>query len=63
MKRFLVTGSSSGIGAALRDRLLADGHEVIGCSRRAGEFAHERYVGLNADLTDLKAQSELFWNL
>lgn len=30
MARYLVTGSASGIGAAVRRRLLGDGHEVVG---------------------------------
>lgn len=31
--RYAVTGSASGIGAAIRERLLADGHQVIGIDR------------------------------
>jgi NAD(P)-dependent dehydrogenase (short-subunit alcohol dehydrogenase family) len=31
--QYAVTGSASGIGAAIRDRLMADGHRVIGVDR------------------------------
>lgn len=34
--RIVITGASSGIGAALLRTLIADKHEVIGCARRGG---------------------------
>lgn len=37
MKTFAVIGDSRGIGAALREQLLASGHEVIGVSRTGGQ--------------------------
>jgi NAD(P)-dependent dehydrogenase (short-subunit alcohol dehydrogenase family) len=37
MKVVLVTGGSSGLGAAVVDRLTADGHRVYGTSRRPAE--------------------------
>ena len=35
---YVVTGSASGIGAAIRDRLVADGHRVIGVDRVDAEI-------------------------
>ena len=34
MSHYLITGSSSGIGAALATQLTANGHEVSGVARR-----------------------------
>ncbi len=47
----LLTGASSGIGAAIRDRLLAEGHRVIGVARRAEPRAESAYVALPLDLS------------
>jgi benzil reductase ((S)-benzoin forming) len=48
----LVTGVSSGIGHALAERLLADGHTVIGISRRRPEalVKNERFRFRSVDL-------------
>ncbi|WP_426412550.1 SDR family NAD(P)-dependent oxidoreductase [Bradyrhizobium ganzhouense] len=51
----LVTGASSGIGAAIVDRLLRDGWRVTGISRRAGTFDHPAYAHLSLDLADVDA--------
>lgn len=48
----VVTGASSGIGAAVVARLLADGWRVIGISRRAAEFDHDSFTWLQVDLDD-----------
>lgn len=50
----LITGSSSGIGRALRDRLLAAGHAVVGIARRQQE-AGERFYPIALDLSDLES--------
>ena len=50
-----VTGSSSGIGAAVAARLLADGWQVQGLDRAAPTIAHQRFVPHAVDLTDADA--------
>lgn len=49
----LVTGASSGIGAAIVERLLRDGRRVTGISRRPGTFDHPAFDHLSLDLNDV----------
>ena len=53
--RVLVTGASSGIGRAVCERLLADGHRVIGIARDFSKFpcADLRFEAHSIDLADL----------
>ncbi len=52
----LLTGGTSGIGAELRDRLLAQGHRVIVLARGAGRLApHPGLVAVPCDLGDPEA--------
>jgi benzil reductase ((S)-benzoin forming) len=50
----VVTGTSSGIGAAITEALLDDGWSVIGLSRRPSRFDSEGYHHVQADLGDLE---------
>jgi len=49
----LVTGASSGIGAAIVERLLRDGWRVTGVSRRPGPFEHPAFDHRSVDLSDV----------
>ncbi len=54
----VVTGGSAGIGKAICERLLADGHEVVTLARRPCDIAHPRLHGIQVDLTDRRATAE-----
>ncbi|SRR6266702_36159 len=50
----LVTGASSGIGAAIVERLLRDGWRVTEISRRPGPFDHPAFDHLSLDLSEVE---------
>lgn len=52
MKKFYITGTSSGIGRALAEAALAEGHIVTGFARR-NRIEHPNYRHINTDLSDL----------
>ena len=51
----VVTGTSSGIGAAVAEKLLEAGWRVAGVSRRPAGIVHPRYQNCCLDLADLAA--------
>jgi NAD(P)-dependent dehydrogenase (short-subunit alcohol dehydrogenase family) len=51
----VVTGASSGIGAAVVERLLREGWRVTGISRSAPPLAHPAFAPLALDLSELDA--------
>ena len=58
----LVTGTSSGIGAALARALLDDGWTVIGMSRRQASIGSHHYRHIAVDIGYLEALTELAEN-
>jgi len=53
-KTAVVTGASSGIGAATAHRLVDDGWHVIGFSRRKPRFDHDQFAWTPVDLGDFE---------
>ncbi len=48
----LVTGSRTGIGRYVAERLVAAGYRVVGCSRQPADWALEGYSHFAADVAD-----------
>ncbi|AOR57316.1 SDR family NAD(P)-dependent oxidoreductase [Pectobacterium parmentieri] len=51
-KHALITGSSSGIGAAITQKLLAEGWRVTGLSRKPGDYSHPHFTHRAVDIMD-----------
>ncbi len=62
MKQFFITGTSSGIGKALAEKALEEGHSVLGISRRKN-IEHKNYRHLNYDLGDYQNYKLVNFNI
>ncbi len=47
----LVTGSATGVGRHIAERLIEQGYAVVGCSRREAGWDHADYTHVAADIT------------
>lgn len=56
----VVTGARKGIGRALAEHYLRQGHLVIGCSRQAADWAAEGYLHRLVDVADEAGVRALF---
>ncbi len=61
MIQFFISGTSSGIGKALAEKALAEGHKVTGISRRH-VIDHENYHHLSYDLANMDSYLKMNFN-
>ncbi|MEM9103726.1 MAG: SDR family oxidoreductase [Pseudomonadota bacterium] len=59
----LISGTRKGIGKALAQHYLKQGHRVIGCSRRAADWSHPNYCHYEGDIADESFVKTLLFEL
>ena len=57
--KILITGTAQGIGKAIAQIFLENGHEVIGIDRRETSIAHECYTHFTCDVRDIDHITEI----
>lgn len=62
-KNILITGSTRGLGLAMAEHLLSQGHRVFGCARSSASINHEHYHHFEVDVTDEASVSALFMQI
>lgn len=55
----LITGTAQGIGKAVAERFLRDGHEVIGIDRQARTIHHDHYAHYQCDIREYNALPDI----
>ena len=50
--KVLITGTSQGIGLAVAEHFLKEGHAVVGIDRQPAGIHHERYCHYQCDVRD-----------
>jgi len=50
--KILITGTTQGIGKAIAEKFLKEGHEVIGIDRQPAGLVHEKYRHYRCDVRD-----------
>lgn len=57
--KVLITGTSQGIGKAIAELFVAEGHDVIGVDRADATVADDKYIHLRYDIRDLDNMPEI----
>ena len=57
--KVLITGTSQGIGKAIAELFVAEGHDVIGVDRADATVADDKYTHLRYDIRDLDNMPEI----